>query len=191
MKKIVLLGPPGCGKGTQSKLLVEKNNFVQLSTGDLLRSEISKSDSDLGKKVKHLMESGELVPDDIVIDIIMNKVEEHKNKNIVFDGFPRNLKQAEVLDSSLENVSVKLDHAILFQIDFKILEERINNRISETKGSEQRKDDNAETLLNRIKVFKSSTLPIVKYYEEKGIISKIDGMQKVNEVYTEITKIIR
>ena len=191
MTKIVLLGPPGCGKGTQSKLLVEKNSFVQLSTGDLLRSETSKSDSDLGKKVKHLMESGELVPDNIVIDIIMNKVEQHKNKSIVFDGFPRNLMQAEVLDSSLENVSVKLDHAILFQIDFKILEERINNRISETKGSEQRKDDNAETLLNRIKVFKSSTLPIVKYYEEKGIISKIDGMQKVNEVYTEITKIIR
>ena len=190
MKKIVLLGPPGCGKGTQSKLLVEKDNFVQLSTGDLLRSETSNSDSDLGKKVKYLMESGELVPDDIVIDIIMNKVEEHKNKNIVFDGFPRNLKQAEVLDSSLENVSVKLDHAILFQIDFKILEERINNRIIETKGSEQRKDDNSETLLNRIEVFKSSTLPIVKYYEEEGIISKIDGMQGVNEVYAEITKII-
>ena len=190
MTKIVLLGPPGCGKGTQSKLLVEKNNFVQLSTGDLLRSETSNSDSHLGKKVKYLMESGELVPDDIVIDIIMNKVEEHKNKSIVFDGFPRNLKQAEVLDSSLKNVSVKIDHAILFQIDFKILEERINNRISETKGSEQRKDDNSTTLLNRIEVFKSSTLPIVKYYDEKGILSKIDGMQKVNEVYAEITKII-
>ena len=190
MKKIVLLGPPGCGKGTQSKLLVENNNFIQLSTGDLLRSETSNSDSDLGKKVKYLMESGELVPDDIVIDIIVNKVEEYKNKSIVFDGFPRNLKQAEVLDSSLENVSVKLDQAIFFQIDFKILEERINNRISETKGGEQRKDDNSKTLLNRIEVFKSSTLPIVKYYEKKGIISKIDGMQKVNEVYTEITKII-
>ena len=190
MKKIVLLGPPGCGKGTQSKLLVEKDNFVQLSTGDLLRSETSNIDSDLGKKVKYLMESGELVPDDIVIDIIMNKVDEHKNKSVVFDGFPRNLKQAEVLDSSLEKVSVKLDHVILFQIDFKILEERINKRISETKGGEQRKDDNSETLLNRIEVFKSSTLPIVKYYEEKGIISKIDGMQNVNEVYAEITKII-
>ena len=190
MKKIVLLGPPGCGKGTQSKLLVEKNNFVQLSTGDLLRSETSNSNSDLGMKVKYLMESGELVPDDIVIDIIINKVEEHKNKSIVFDGFPRNLKQAEALDSSLEDVSVKLDHAIIFQIDFKILEERINNRISETKGSEQRKDDNSETLLNRIEVFKSSTLPIVGYYEEKGIISKINGMQMVNEVYAEITKII-
>ena len=190
MKKIVLLGPPGCGKGTQSKLLVEKNNFVQLSTGDLLRSETSDSNSVLGKKVKYLMESGELVPDDIVIDIIVNKVEEHKNKSIVFDGFPRNLNQAEALDSSLENVSVKLDHAIFFQIDFKILEERINNRISEAKGSEQRKDDNSETLLNRIEVFKSSTLPIVRYYEEKGIITKIDGMQKVNEVYAEITKII-
>ena len=190
MTKIVLLGPPGCGKGTQSKLLVEKNNFVQLSTGDLLRSETSNSNSDLGKKVKYLMESGELDPDDIVIDIIVNKVEEHKNKSIVFDGFPRNLKQAEALDSSLENVSVKLDHAIFFQIDFKILEERINNRISETKGKEQRKDDNSETLLNRIEVFKTSTLPIVEYYKEKGIISKIDGMQKVNEVYAKIIKII-
>ena len=190
MKKIVLLGPPGCGKGTQSKLLVEKNNFVQLSTGDLLRSETSNSNSELGKKVKHLMESGELVPDEIVIDIIVKKVEEHKNKNIVFDGFPRNLKQAEVLDSSLEDVSIKLDHAILFEIDFKILEERINNRVSETSGSEKREDDNSATLLNRIKVFKSSTLPIVSYYEKKGIISKINGMQMINEVYAKITKII-
>ena len=190
MKKIVLLGPPGCGKGTQSKLLVEKDNFVQLSTGDLLRSETSNSNSELGRKVKYLMESGELVPDDIVIDLIVNKVEEHKNKSVVFDGFPRNIKQAEALDSSLQNVSIKLDHAILFEIDFKILEERINNRINETKGSEQRKDDNSETLLNRIEVFKSSTLPIVRYYEEKGIISKIDGMQKINEVYAEIINII-
>ena len=190
MKKIVLLGPPGCGKGTQSKLLVEKNNFVQLSTGDLLRSETSNSNSELGKKVKHVMERGELVPDEIVIDIIVKKVEEHKNKNIVFDGFPRNLKQAEVLDSSLEDVSIKLDHAILFEIDFKILEERINNRVSETIGSEKRKDDNSATLLNRIKVFKSSTLPIVSYYEKKGIISKINGMQMINEVYAKITKII-
>ena len=190
MKKIVLLGPPGCGKGTQSKLLVENDNFVQLSTGDLLRSETSNSNSDLGKKVKDLMESGELVPDDIVIDIIVKKVEEHKNENIVFDGFPRNLKQAKALDSSLDNVSIKLDHAIFFEIDFKILEERINTRANETKDSEKRKDDNSKTLLNRIKVFKSSTLPIVGYYEEKRIISKINGMQMVNEVYDEITKII-
>jgi len=190
MKKIVLLGPPGCGKGTQSKLLVEKNNFVQLSTGDLLRSETSNSSSELGKKVKYLMESGELVPDNIVIDIIVKKVKEHKDKNIVFDGFPRNLKQAEVLDSSLENVSIKLNHAILFEIDFKILEERIKNRVSETKGSEKRNDDNSTTLLNRIEVFKSSTLPIVSYYEKKGIISKINGMQTINEVYAKITKII-
>ena len=190
MKKIVLLGPPGCGKGTQSKLLVEKDNFVQLSTGDLLRSETSNSNSDLGKKVKDLMESGELVPDDIVIDIIVKKVEEHQSENIVFDGFPRNLKQAKVLDSSLDNVSIKLDHAIFFEIDFKILEERISTRANETKESEKRKDDNSKTLLNRIEVFKSSTLPIVDYYEAKGIISKINGMQMVKEVYAEITKII-
>ena len=169
---------------------MKKNNFIQLSTGDLLRSEISNRNSDLGKKVKDLMESGELVPDDIVIDIIVKKVEEHKNENLVFDGFPRNLKQAKVLDSSLDNVSIKLDHAIFFEIDFKILEERINTRANETNDKEKRKDDNSKTLLNRIEVFKSSTLPIVGYYEEKGIISKINGMQMVNEVNAEITKII-
>ncbi len=190
MKRIVLLGPPGCGKGTQSKLLVEKNNFVQLSTGDLLREETSKSNSSLGMKLKQLMESGELVPDDVVIDIIVNRVEKNKNKSIIFDGFPRNLNQAKVLDESLRNVSIELDKAIFFEIKFEILEERIKNRINESKGDEKRKDDNLETLLNRIKVFKSSTLPIVNYYEEKGILSKINAMKKVDEVNSEILKII-
>ena len=97
MRRIVLLGPPGCGKGTQSKLLVENNNYVQLSTGELLREETSKGNSKLGKKISQLMDSGELVPDEIVINIIVNKVEEFKNKSVIFDGFPRNLNQAKVL----------------------------------------------------------------------------------------------
>ncbi len=190
MKRIVLLGPPGCGKGTQSKLLVEKNNFVQLSTGELLRDETSKADSSLGKKLKKLMESGELVPDKVVIDIIVKKVEENEKQSIIFDGFPRNLNQAKALDESLRNVSTKLDRAIFFEIKFEILEERIKNRINESKGQQQRKDDNLETLLNRIEVFKSSTLPIVNYYQEKGILSKINGMKKVEDVNSEILKII-
>ena len=190
MKRIVLLGPPGCGKGTQSKLSVEKNNFVQLSTGELLRDETSKADSSLGKKLKKLMESGELVPDKVVIDIIVKKVEENEKQSIIFDGFPRNLNQAKALDESLRNVSTKLDRAIFFEIKFEILEERIKNRINESKGQQQRKDDNLETLLNRIEVFKSSTLPIVNYYQEKGILSKINGMKKVEDVNSEILKII-
>ena len=155
MKRIVLLGPPGCGKGTQSKLLVERNNFVQLSTGDLLRDETSKSDSTLGKKVKELMECGELVPDNVVIEIIIKKVEENKNKSIIFDGFPRNLNQARVLDHALKNVLIELNSVILFEIEFKILEERIKQRIKDSKEKEQRKDDNIEILLNRIEVFKT------------------------------------
>jgi len=190
MKKIVLLGPPGCGKGTQSKLLVDRNKFVQLSTGDLLREETSKSNSKLGLKVKELMESGELVPDDVVIDLIIQKVEENKNKSIIFDGFPRNLNQAKVLDESLQKVSVELDSVIFFEIDFGVLEERIKKRIKETNNLERRKDDNIETLLNRIEVFKASTLPIVDYYSEKGILFKINGMDTVETVNLEILKII-
>ena len=167
MKKIVLLGPPGCGKGTQSKLLVQRNGFIQLSTGDLLREETSKKNSKLGVKVKNLMESGELVPDEIVIDIIVKKVEEFKNKSVIFDGFPRNLNQATVLDDSLQNVSINLDRVIFFEINFDILKERIEKRIKETENNNQRKDDNVETLVNRIEVFKESTLPIVDYYEKK------------------------
>ena len=190
MKKIVLLGPPGCGKGTQSKLLVQKNGFVQLSTGDLLREETSKKNSKFGEKVKNLMESGELVPDEIVIDIVVTKVEEFKDKSVIFDGFPRNLKQATVLDDSLQNVSINLDSVIFFEINFDILKERIEKRIKETENNNQRKDDNVETLVNRIEVFKESTLPIVDYYEKKGILSKVDGIKEIEEVYKEILNII-
>ncbi len=190
MKKIVLLGPPGCGKGTQSKLLVQKNGFIQLSTGDLLREETSKKNSKFGEKVKNLMESGELVPDEIVIDIIVKKVEEFKDESVIFDGFPRNLKQATVLDDSLQNVSINLDSVIFFEINFDILKERIEKRIKETENNNQRKDDNVETLINRIEVFKESTLPIVDYYEKKGILSKVDGIKEIAEVYKEILKII-
>tara|TARA_B100000575_G_C22888357_1_gene517112 strand:+ start:143 stop:718 length:576 start_codon:yes stop_codon:yes gene_type:complete len=190
MKRIVLLGPPGCGKGTQSKLLVERDNFVQLSTGDLLRDETSQSDSALGKKVKKIMESGELVPDNIVIDIIIKKVEENKNKSVIFDGFPRNLNQATVLDKALSDVQIDLNNAIFFEIEFKVLEERIKQRIQESTNKELRKDDNLETLLNRIEVFKSSTLPIVDYYKKKGILSKINAMDNIETVNLEILKII-
>ena len=101
-KKIVLLGPPGCGKGTQSKLLVEQNKFFQLSTGDLLRVASTDVKSEVGKKIKKIMESGELVPDDFVIDIIVKKVSDLKHENIIFDGFPRNIEQAKFLDESLK-----------------------------------------------------------------------------------------
>ena len=110
--KVVLLGPPGSGKGTQSKFLVNNHGFVQLSTGDLLREKVASKDSSLGQEISKIMNSGDLVPDNIVIQLIVEKISELKNKNVIFDGFPRNLNQATTLDKSLEEISVTLDKAM-------------------------------------------------------------------------------
>lgn len=188
--KIVLLGPPGCGKGTQSKLLVKNKNFFQLSTGDLLRQETNDKESVIGQEVKKIMEEGKLVPDEFVINIIVKKVFELKDNNIIFDGFPRNLNQANFLDKSLEEVSLNLDCAILFDINFDVLEDRIKKRVEESGSIDLRPDDNLETLRNRIKIYKESTLPIVEYYKNKNILFKIDGMLSIDDVYKNILKII-
>ena len=189
MKKIVLLGPPGCGKGTQSKILVNKFSFFQLSTGDLLREQTTNKNSPYGKEISDIMERGDLVTDEIVINLIINKVINLKDKNLIFDGFPRNLNQAMVLDQSLKEISIELDYAILFEVDFKILEERIQNRISESVG-DKRSDDNLETLLKRIEVYKKNTLPIVDFYKKKKILKIINGMESIEKVNKEIFKII-
>ena len=118
MKKVVLLGPPGSGKGTQSKFLVEKFGFIQISTGDLLRDQIQQKDSSMGKEISEIMNSGELVPDEIVIKLIIGKITIFKEKNIIFDGFPRNINQAKVLDESLEKISVSLDKAVFINVDY-------------------------------------------------------------------------
>ena len=136
-KKIVLLGPPGCGKGTQSKLLVDNRNFFQLSTGELLRAATSDNKSEVGQKIKVIMQQGELVPDNFVIDIIVKKVSDLKDQNIIFDGFPRNIDQAKFLDKSLESETISLDHVILFDIDYKILESRIKQRFQKTEHFEE------------------------------------------------------
>ena len=189
--KIVLLGPPGCGKGTQSKLLVKNKDFFQLSTGDLLRQETNDKESVIGQEVKKIMEEGKLVPDEFVINIIVKKVFELKDNNIIFDGFPRNLNQANFLDKSLEEVSLNLDCAVLFDINFDVLEDRIKKRVEESGSNDLRPDDNLETLRNRIKIYKESTLPIVEYYKNKNILFKIDGMLSIEDVYKNILKIIQ
>jgi len=190
MKRIVLLGPPGCGKGTQSKLLVERNNFLQLSTGDLLREETSNRESRYGEEINRIMKNGDLVPDKIVIDLIIEKITNFSDQNLIFDGFPRNINQASVLDQSLDSISVNLDHAILIDVDFGILEERIKNRVKENNNQQQRQDDNLETLLKRIEVYKKDTVPIIEYYKKKGILKTIDGMKSIDEVSNEILNII-
>ena len=190
MKKIVLLGPPGSGKGTQSKFLVEKFGFIQISTGDLLRDQVQQKDSSMGKEISEIMNSGELVPDEIVIKLIIGKITIFKEKNIIFDGFPRNINQAKVLDESLEKISVSLDKAIFINVDYEILKERIISRINESGDNNKRSDDNVQTLVKRIDVYKKNTLPIVEYYREKGILTEINGMLKIEEVSQQILKII-
>ena len=189
MKRIVLLGPPGCGKGTQSKILVSKFSFFQLSTGDLLREQTTNKNSPYGQEISDIMKRGDLVTDEIVLNLIIDKVLNLKDKNIIFDGFPRNLNQAMVLDKSLKEISIELDYAILFEVNFKILEERIQKRIAES-AHEKRSDDNLETLLKRIEVYKDNTLPIVDFYKKKGILKTIDGMKTIESVNEEILKII-
>ena len=190
MKKIVLLGPPGCGKGTQSKYLVENFGFIQISTGDLLRIETNDKESILGKKINDIMTKGDLVPDDIVIDLILKQIKENKTSNMVFDGFPRNLQQAIVLDKSLNGISTKLNHAIFFEVDLGILEERIKKRLNESSSIEKRVDDNIKTLLNRIEVYKKNTIDIIDYYEKQSILSKVDGMEPIKNVSEKIRNII-
>ena len=190
MKKVVLLGPPGSGKGTQSKFLVEKFGFIQISTGDLLRDQVQQKDSSMGKEISEIMKNGELVPDEIVIKLIIGKITIFKEKNIIFDGFPRNINQAKVLDESLEKISVSLDKAVFINVDYEILKERIISRINESGDDNKRSDDNVQTLVKRIDVYKKNTLPIVEYYKEKGILSEINGMLKIEEVSQQILKII-
>jgi len=190
MKKVVLLGPPGSGKGTQSKFLVEKFGFIQISTGDLLRDQVQQKDSLMGKEISEIMNNGELVPDEIVIKLIIGKITIFKNKNIIFDGFPRNINQAKVLDESLEKISVSLDKAVFINVDYEILKERIISRINESGDDNKRSDDNVQTLVKRIDVYKKNTLPIVEYYKEKGILSEINGMLEIEEVSQQILKII-
>ena len=189
-KKIVLLGPPGCGKGTQSKLLVENKSFFQLSTGDLLRAASSDNKSEVGQKIKQIMQQGGLVPDNFVIDIIVNKVSDLKDQNIIFDGFPRNIEQAKFLDKSLETKSISLDYVIFFGIDYNVLESRIKQRIEQSTGEDLRTDDNLGILNKRINIYKESTLPIVDYYKNKNILYEIDAMESIETVYNNILQII-
>ena len=189
-KKIVLLGPPGCGKGTQFKLLEENKNFFQLSTGDLLRAATLDNKSEVGQKIKQVMQHGGLVPDNFVIDIIVKKVSDLKDQNIIFDGFPRNIEQAKFLDKSLETKLISLDYVIFFGIDYKVLESRIEKRIEESSGEDLRTDDNLDVLNKRINIYKESTLPIVDYYKNKNILHEIDAMESIEAVYDNILKII-
>jgi len=177
---IVLFGPPGAGKGTQAKMLCEKYNLLHLSTGEILRNEIQK-DSELGKSVKEIIKSGKLVSDEIIIKILNLAMENNKKDSLsgyLFDGFPRNINQADLLSDLLDSLKLKIDCILLIEVDEPILLERILSR----KKFEGRSDDNKETLLSRIQVYSEETKPLIDHYASNHAIKRIDGIGKINEV---------
>lgn len=188
---VILLGPPGAGKGTQAELLVKNHGLVQLSTGDMLR-EAKASGSELGQRVAEVMERGELVTDDIVIGLIKEKLFNADAKGFIFDGFPRTLAQADALGQLLEEFDIKLDAAIELKVDDKILVQRILHRAEQAKAAGQpvRADDNEETLVQRLEAYHAQTAPLIAYYEGKGVLKSVDAMGAIDAIAKELSAIV-
>lgn len=191
--KLILLGPPGAGKGTQAQILAEKHGLVQLSTGDMLRAAV-KAGSEIGKKAEAIMKSGGLVSDEIVIGIIADRIEEPDcAKGFILDGFPRTLKQADALGSLLASKGKELDAVIEIKVDDTILVSRIENRARETlaAGGTVRADDNAEALKTRLMAYYRETAPLIGYYYAYRKLQTIDGMAPVAEVSAQIEAVLK
>ena len=177
---IILFGAPGAGKGTQAKRLVEARGLVQLSTGDMLRAAID-AGTELGLRAKEIMDRGDLVSDEIILGMIAERMDSPDCANgVILDGFPRTVAQAKGLDAMLEERGLSLDHVIEISVDEDALFARIENRAAETGGS--RADDNAETLRKRLAVYHENTAPLLPYYDGKGLLKTVDGMNSIDEV---------
>ena len=186
---LILLGPPGAGKGTQAQRIVETRGIPQLSTGDMLRAAIA-SGSELGAKVKGIMDRGDLVPDEVVVQIISERIDEADcARGFILDGFPRNVVQAEALDTMLKAKGMSLDVVIEIVVDEACLLERIETRIKENPGT-VRADDTPETLKKRLGVYREQTAPLLPYYEGQGKLERVDGMKSIDVVSGLIEKIV-
>ena len=187
MQNIVLFGPPGAGKGTQSKMLVEKRNLVHLSTGDLLRSE-KEAGTELGLKAKILMDQGKLVPDEVVIGMIRNKLETNTNANgFIFDGFPRTEKQAEALDELLKELNTSISGMFALEVED---EELITRLLERGKDRGRADDQNREVIENRLKVYENETAILRSYYQKQEKFNSINGFGALEEVFNRLNSAI-
>jgi adenylate kinase len=210
---IVFLGPPGAGKGTQAKILIERYGIPQISTGDMLREHRAKG-TELGKKAQEYMDKGQLVPDEIILGMVKERLSQPDcQKGFILDGFPRTVAQAEALDKLLEEMGKKLDFALALIVPDELLIERLTGRRTckscgmmyhikykppkvdnkcDVCGGElyQRPDDNEETVRNRLKVYHESTAPLIEYYRKKGILREIDGGKSIEEITQQIIQIL-
>lgn len=186
MINLVLFGPPGAGKGTQSEKLIKKYGFIHISTGDLFRWH-TKNDTPLGKKVKEIMNSGALVPDEITISMLKEELDKNPNAaGFLFDGFPRTVAQAEALDKFMANNNT----AIHFIIALDVNEKELRNRIEKRRTIENRADDEEDKLNKRITEYFSKTIHVLTYYEKQGRVNTINGEGSIENIFNEITAVI-
>lgn len=188
---IILLGPPGAGKGTQAGHLVDQRDMVQLSTGDMLR-EAKNSGTEMGNMVAGVMARGELVTDEIVIGLIREKLEGDHKGGFIFDGFPRTLEQADALGTLLSEMGQSIDHVIELKVNDEVLVDRILGRAEEARkaGQPVRADDNAESLKTRLMAYYKQTSPLIGYYYAKGMLEGVDGLGTMQEVKAEISSLL-
>ena len=187
--RLVLLGPPGAGKGTQATRIVDRFCIPQLSTGDMLREAVAEGTAS-GLRVKHVMDRGELVSDDIVVSVIANRIDHSDAANgFILDGFPRTVAQAEALDQELAARGIKLDAVLELEVEEDALLDRIRCRAEEAanKGEPVRRDDDPEVFKTRLDVYREQTAPVTEYYRSRGLLSIVDGLQAIDVVTEELT----